>query len=91
MKVKWHPPKAARNIEDHGITFEEAATIFNDPLAEIQPDLAHSIEESRFLAFGTSEQGHLLLVVFTEREDVIHIISAREMTARERRNYELHD
>ncbi len=91
MRIKWHWRKAEDNIKWHGVTFEEAATVFGDPLAEIEPDIGHSIDEDRFLAFGTSEQGRLLVVVFTERGDTIHIISAREMTPRERRDYEVHN
>jgi hypothetical protein len=91
MRVQWHWRKAEDNVKRHGVSFEEAATVFGDPLAEIEPDFAHSIDEDRFLAFGTSEQGRLLVVVFTERGDAIRIISAREMTPRERRDYELHD
>jgi uncharacterized DUF497 family protein len=91
MRFQWHWRKAEDNIEWHGVSFEEAATVFGDPLAEIEPDFAHSIDEDRFLAFGTSVQGRLLVVVFTERGDTIRIISAREMTPRERRDYELYD
>jgi uncharacterized DUF497 family protein len=91
MRLQWHWRKAEDNIKWHGVSFEEAATVFGDPLAEIEPDFAHSIDEFRFLAFGTSEQGRLLVVVFTERGDTIRIISAREMTPRERRDYELYD
>jgi len=91
MRFQWHWRKAEDNIKWHGVSFEEAATVFGDPLAEIEPDFAHSIEEDRFLAFGTSEQGRLLVVVFTERGDTIRTISARELTPRERRDYELHD
>jgi len=91
MRFQWHWRKAEDNIKWHGVSFEEAATVFGDPLAEIEPDFAHSINEDRFLAFGTSDQGRLLVVVFTERGDTIRIISAREMTPRERRDYELYD
>jgi uncharacterized DUF497 family protein len=91
MRFQWHWRKAEDNIKWHSVSFEEAATVFGDPLAEIEPDFAHSIDEDRFLAFGTSDQGRLLVVVFTERGDTIRIISAREMTPRERRDYELYD
>lgn len=84
MKFEWHPPKAERNLVYHGVSFEEAATVFDDPLADIQPDLLHSIEEARFLALGTSSAGQLLLVVFTERPGVIRIISARSDAARKK-------
>lgn len=91
MRIQWNRRKAEENINKHGVSFHEASTVFGDPLAEIQPDVAHSIGEERFLAFGTSEQGRMLVVVFTERGDTIRIISAREMTSRERRDYEVHD
>ncbi len=91
MRIQWNRRKAEENINKHGVSFHEASTIFGDPLAEIQPDVAHSIAEERFLAFGTSEQGRMLVLVFTERGDTIRIISAREMTPRERRDYEVHD
>ena len=91
MKFEWHPPKAERNLAYHGVSFEEAATVFDDPLTDIQLDLLHSIGEARFLALGTSSAGRLLVVVFTERPGVIRIISAREATPRERRGYETYD
>jgi hypothetical protein len=91
MNFEWHPPKAERNLAFHGVSFEEAATVFDDPLTDIQPDLLHSIDEARFLALGTSSAGRLLVVVFTEKPGVIRIISAREATPRERRNYETYD
>jgi uncharacterized DUF497 family protein len=55
MRFQWHWRKAEDNIKWHSVSFEEAATVFGDPLAEIEPDFAHSIDEDRFLAFGTSE------------------------------------
>jgi uncharacterized protein len=85
MPFEWHPLKAKRNIEYHGITFEEASTVFDDPLAIITPDFAHSVEEQRFICFGNSEQGRLLTVAFTERGDIVRIITAREVTPKERR------
>lgn len=91
MNFEWHLPKAKSNLEWHGVSFEEAATVFEDPLVDIQPDLKHSIEEERFAAVGTSSQGRLLVVVFTETTDTIHIITAREPTPKERRHYESYD
>jgi hypothetical protein len=91
MEFEWHPPKAKSNLERHGVSFEEATTVFNDPLADIQPDMAHSIGEARFIALGTSIQENLLVVVFTEKTDTIRIISVREATSRERRHYESYD
>jgi uncharacterized DUF497 family protein len=91
MNFDWHSRKAESNLKWHGVSFEEAATVFEDPLADIQPDIVHSVDEARFVAIGTSVQGNLLVVIFTELTDTIHIISAREPTPRERRHYESYD
>jgi uncharacterized protein len=88
MGFEWHRAKAESNMKNHGVSFEEAATVFDNPLTEFLPDIAHSIEEDRYLAFGESDKGRLLAVVFTERGETIRIISAREITPRERRQYE---
>ena len=84
----WEPTKAARVLAERGITLEEAQTVFEDELLDIAPDLAHSVYEARFTAIGTSKQGRLLVVTFTERGDTIRIITAREATTKERRHYE---
>ncbi|MEK7831569.1 MAG: BrnT family toxin [Acidobacteriota bacterium] len=88
MAFEWHSVKAARNLKDHGVTFDEAATVFDDPFAEFLPDLRHATEEDRYICLGTSSAGRLLAVSFTERGDNVRIISAREMEPKERRNYE---
>lgn len=88
MIFTWHPPKAAGNLKDHGVSFEEAQTVFADPFAVHQPDDAHSIGERRFACTGLSRQDRLLTVSYTEPEpDTIHLISAREATRREQRDY----
>ena len=87
MRFIWSSAKARRNLEKHGVSFEEASTVFGDPLAGTISDSRHSVGEFRFLTIGCSRQGRLLVVVHTESEEV-RIISAREATARERRNYE---
>jgi hypothetical protein len=84
----WEPTKAARVLAERGITLEEVQTVFEDELLDIAPDLAHSVYEARFTAIGTSKQGRLLVVTFTERGDTIRIITAREATPKERRHYE---
>lgn len=84
----WESLKAARVLAERGITFGEVQTVFDDDFLEVVPDLAHSIEEARFTAIGTSKQGRLLVVTFTERGDTIRIITAREATPKERRHYE---
>ena len=70
------------------MSFEEAATVFQDPLAKVHADPDHSITERRDILIGHSAQGRLLLVAFTDRESKIRIISARQTTPRERRAYE---
>lgn len=88
MAFEWHPTKAQSNFEKHGVSFDEAATVFDDPFAEFLPDLTHSADEQRFTCLGTSADGRLIAVSFTERGDDVRIISAREMEPKERRSYE---
>ncbi|MBN2018822.1 MAG: BrnT family toxin [Sedimentisphaerales bacterium] len=89
LRFEWNRKKALLNIRKHGITFEEASTIFGDPLSLTIPDTYHSIGEDRFITIGTSAKGRVLVVVHTERQDVIRIISARKPTNNERNQYEL--
>ncbi|MCG3159893.1 MAG: hypothetical protein JMDDDDMK_00918 [Acidobacteria bacterium] len=84
----WEATKAARVLAERGLSFEEVKTVFEDPFLDVVPDLAHSIEEERFTAIGASAQGRLLVVTFTEREQTVRIITAREATPKERRHYE---
>lgn len=79
-----------QELRKHGVSFDEAATVFRNPLAQVLPDQTHSLDEERSLLIGHSSRGRLLLVVFTERDDVIRLISAREASGRERREYEEH-
>jgi hypothetical protein len=72
------------------VSFEDAATVFRNPLAKVLPDPTHSADEARSLIIGHSAGGRLLLVVFTETADRIRVISARDASARERREYEEH-
>jgi uncharacterized DUF497 family protein len=88
MEFLWDPNKAAKNLEKHGVSFEEAATVFGDPLAVTYFDPDHSDDEDRFLTFGYSRDGVLLVVSHTDREDATRIISARRATRRERKIYE---
>ncbi|NKQ34639.1 MAG: BrnT family toxin [Chloroflexi bacterium] len=89
IQFAWDPKKAVRNITKHeGITFEEAATVFRDQLAYIFDDEAHSEDEYRELIIGYSHRNRLLIVSFTEQDDVIRIISARKADAKERTDYE---
>ena len=85
---EWDPEKAAANLRTHGVSFEEAATMFQDPLAKVLADPDHSESEERAILIGHSGAGRLLLVAFTERQDRIRLISARPTTRREREQYE---
>jgi uncharacterized DUF497 family protein len=86
--VEWDNRKAAANLRKHGVSFDEAATVLEDPLAVTYRDPDHSEEESRFLTFGQSSTGRILVVAHTDREQAIRLISARQATRRERRAYE---
>ena len=88
MNFEWDESKAASNISKHGVSFDEATTIFGDPLAITFPDPMHSAEEDRFLTFGRSSSGRFVVVAHTDRADRIRLISAREMTRKERSDYE---
>lgn len=89
MQFEWDTEKAATNLKKHGVSFEEAETIFGNLLANIFDDKEHSVNERRNVIIGHSIKNRLLIVSFTEREnDTIRIISAREATPKERRKYE---
>jgi uncharacterized protein len=89
LRFEWDGNKADSNLTLHGVSFDEASTVFNDPLAKIFDDLIHSVNEIREIIIGRSSTDRLLLVCFTERAtDVIRIISAREPTRKERRGDE---
>jgi uncharacterized DUF497 family protein len=88
MEFEWNPDKAELNREKHGISFEEAATVFNDSLSVTFPDPDHSIGESRYVIMGVPRFGQLLIVSHTDRGAKVRIISARKATRQERRFYE---
>jgi uncharacterized DUF497 family protein len=88
MEFAWHPAKADTNARKHGVSFEEATTVFGDPLAKTISDPEHSILESRFVTIGMTARGRLVVVCHTESEDLIRVISAREASAHERKSYE---
>ncbi len=89
LRFEWHKEKARRNVEKHGVSFEEAQTVFYDRLARIFYDEVHSEDELREIIIGYSSHERVLLVCFTERAPaLIRIISARRATRRERRDYE---
>ena len=88
IQFEWDSKKSQSNKRKHGITFEEASTIFGDPLSITIDDSAHSIGEDRFVTIGTSVNDKLIVVAHTERNDIIRIISARKATRNEKRQYE---
>jgi len=88
MKFEWNPDKAARNQAKHGISFDEAAKIFSDPLYVDFFDPSHSDEENRYIRVGCLEEHRVLVVAYTERDGRVRIISARPATKHEREAYE---
>jgi len=88
MWFEWDEQKAADNEHKHGVTFEEAATCFYDPLQVAFYDPDHSVDEDREILIAQSDSGTPLLVVYTLRGDAVRIISARRMTRKEIRDYE---
>ena len=88
MEFDWDPAKATENLKKHRVSFHEAATVLQDPLSTSFPDAMHSEDEARFVTIGVSTRGRVLVVAHTERNDTIHIISARRATRRERAFYE---
>lgn len=88
MEFKWDENKAAKNLAKHGVSFEEAKTVFDDPLYVDFYDPDHSVDEERYLIVGESDRRRLLIVSYTERRNSIRIISARVVTRAEREAYE---
>lgn len=97
LRFEWDEHKAVGNLRKHGVSFEEAATVFGDPLSSTFADPRHSNVESRFVAVGASNRGRLIVVMFVEQEspdletgpcETLRIISARRATPAERRSYE---
>jgi uncharacterized DUF497 family protein len=88
QSIVWDPAKALLNEQKHGVNFEEAATVFRDPLLLVQPDVEHSQVEERWIALGMSARQLLLVVIHTESDQTIRIISARRAEPKERRQYE---
>ena len=88
MDFEWDEGKAATNLRKHGVSFEEGSSVFYDPLAVTGSDPDHSEGEERWVTFGLSSAGRLLVVSHAERGEAIRIISARFATQSERRIYE---
>jgi uncharacterized DUF497 family protein len=88
LTFEWDSRKARSNLAKHGVGFQEASTIFGDPLSLTIPDPEHSLSEERYITVGRAFSGKLLVVVHTERGDNIRIVSARRASRRERKFYE---
>jgi len=88
MQFEWDERKAERNLRVHGVSFAEAATVFDDPLFLTFADSDHSQHEQRYIIMGESNKGRLLVVAYTTRGSITRLISAREATRGEKRHYE---
>ena len=88
MKFMWDPRKATANLKKHGVSFDEASTIFADSLSATIPDPDHSLGEHRFITMGVSSSNRLLVVCHTEEAGTVRIISARRATRHEKNFYE---
>ena len=88
MNFEWDQTKAERNLGKHGVSFDEAASAFEDPLYLDFFDPEHSEEEHRYIRVGCSAQGRILLISYTERQGMLRLISARPATRKERQAYE---
>lgn len=87
-EFEWDPEKAMTNLRVHGVSFEEGSTVFADPLAMLMADPDHSVDEERYVLLGLSTRRNLLVVAFAERPPRTRLISARQATRHERRQYE---
>jgi uncharacterized DUF497 family protein len=88
MEFEWDNNKVITNLQKHGVSFAEAATVFGDPLSITFPDPDHSINENRFVTIGLSTAGKIIILSHTDRGDRIRIISARKTTRKEQKFYE---
>ncbi|MBI4517587.1 MAG: BrnT family toxin [Deltaproteobacteria bacterium] len=88
MRFRSDSRKAEANLRKHGVSFEEASTVFGDPLAATRDDPDHSVDENRYLTMGYSNRQRLLVVSHCDEGEDVRIISAREPTSKERRQYE---
>ena len=88
MEFEWDAEKAAANLSEHRVSFEEASTVFGDPLQTSKLDEDHSDDEERWLTTGRSDQQRTIIVWHTDREAKIRIIGARQAAPGERRTYE---
>lgn len=88
LHFEWDDEKANSNLKKHGVSFAEAMSVFNDELSLTIADELHAVAEYRLIDVGMSSRGRMLVVVYTERGDVVRIISARKANKREIKDYE---
>lgn len=88
MEFEWDKKKAKANLSDHKVSFDEAKTVFADPLYIDFYDPDHSDDEDRYIVIGKSQRHRILIVSYTERDNKIRLISARKATRKEREDYE---
>jgi hypothetical protein len=88
VRIEWDPRKAKSNLKKHGVSFEEASTALSDPMAATGADPDHSVAEDRFITFGISRRGRLLVIAHADEGERIRIISARKASKGERELYE---
>lgn len=88
MRFEWDRNKAAANLKKHGVSFEEAVTVFYDPLSATFDDPDHSDDETRLITVGYSARNRLLVVCHTKRKGAVRLVSARRATKRERKRHE---
>ena len=88
MRFEWDPAKAAANVPKHGVSFDEASTVFGDVLSVSGRDLEHSAGEVRYVTLGLSSEGRILVVCHTDRRNIIRIFSTRPATRKEKKIYE---
>jgi hypothetical protein len=87
LGFEWDSDKASQNVEKHHVSFEEAATVFDDPMFITVIDDEHSIDEERYITIGLSSRGRLLMLAHVDRKDYVRIISARRATKKEKQFY----
>jgi len=88
VQFEWDPKKSKRNLKKHGVSFEEAVTVFYDPMSATFDDPDHAVGEYRYITIGLSSRDRLLVIAHAERGESIRIISARPATTRERKRHE---
>ena len=88
MIYEWNSAKAEQNLKKHGVSFDEASSVFKDPFALTIPDADHSLDEPRSVTMGMTSKQRLVVVVHTDRGEAVRLISAREATRKERHDYQ---